>query len=413
MEGNQFKACPFCKEQIRDSAIKCRFCGEWLEIGHQRKSEGDPNPHDKRLADTISNATDVPNGTNKSGKDQIGVEEPGQVNTSDALLPVVQSKNTLEKERWSKTPKVLKWGTAALFAFSVFKLLLVGADLTPTGNQKLGGLLARILFCAAIIAWFSRKGGKSGALFAFSLTCALGVILSTYIVKSGEARQRSQETARRVATNLMEWVQEASTGGVPLVKPMGTADLDASVQPLNDFAKSFFKYLNRMEEEIGVLGAQGVYLTSVLNSKAAIEAEMQKRSQSLKIIQKYQSGFPALVDTARNSFASNSTSDEMRQSALLGFEEAAKSGTPQVEEMFSLRLQRERAEFAFLEFMLEAFDDYEVKEESISFRTSSSMEKYRVFTKGIQDAAAEAEAFQKRQAKTVDAVKSKIKKLAD
>jgi hypothetical protein len=31
MENASFKLCPFCKEQIRKEAVKCRFCGEWLE----------------------------------------------------------------------------------------------------------------------------------------------------------------------------------------------------------------------------------------------------------------------------------------------------------------------------------------------------------------------------------------------
>lgn len=31
----EFKNCPFCREQIRAEAVKCRFCGQWLDEGQK------------------------------------------------------------------------------------------------------------------------------------------------------------------------------------------------------------------------------------------------------------------------------------------------------------------------------------------------------------------------------------------
>jgi membrane protein YdbS with pleckstrin-like domain len=44
---HQTKSCPFCAETIRYEAIKCRFCGEFLDGNHRKAEAGKSKPADR------------------------------------------------------------------------------------------------------------------------------------------------------------------------------------------------------------------------------------------------------------------------------------------------------------------------------------------------------------------------------
>jgi hypothetical protein len=100
MGSADLKECPFCKEQIRKEAIKCRFCGEWLEERSLPKLEL-KEEHDNKTPPCLPQSNQEPSGPTAGidattpAEESSPAEAPAvQVPTSNGVpykLPILQN----------------------------------------------------------------------------------------------------------------------------------------------------------------------------------------------------------------------------------------------------------------------------------------------------------------------------------
>jgi len=106
---HQTKSCPFCAETIRYEAIKCRFCGEFLDGNHRKAEAGKPKTEDRGKKTDDSDGDHPPKSAAESTTPE---QDTAESNDGTAVL-------------WSGRPSL--FALAGMFLKTGCFLLLCGA----------------------------------------------------------------------------------------------------------------------------------------------------------------------------------------------------------------------------------------------------------------------------------------------
>jgi hypothetical protein len=240
------------------------------------------------------------------------------------------------------------------------------------------------------------------------------VFVYNFEVGVEKSSEETHALNRQMSASLNEFAQQVTNDGpITPLAPTGNADLDEGLRPIVDLVNDFKAALGRMEADISEVNQFDVLSPSVLTNQISIESELRKRDDCQEIIKKYQREFPVMIESARAKYATLTISDDAKEGLLRGFDKSMKADASTADEMFSLRIRREKADSDLLRFMLTEFGGFRLIDGSVSFEVSAKQEEFKRLSQNIDTIINEAQAFQQRQAAALGAAKGQIKKIGE
>jgi len=367
MDDGAFKQCPFCKEQIRSEAMKCRWCGEWL-----RK----PEPESPVPPPPI--------------QQQTAAAQP-----SDEHQPPPPLETDVRSTQQPKTgirPSTLKRMSVALLGVCaiLFIIILVTSlpisnwpSLTPEDRSVLVGRpmgnLAKIALIAGLGCWPEKRKGYKLLWFSVILTLGMAVMAYSSSVRAYRNRNTATQSlthVRTVLSNTLTFATQGATGSLPAVPSTGNRVDDMVLHYTHDMLEAIMPPLTGVSQRIQSLQERSVFDHAVLTNSLDLDAELQKRIQAQRIIADAQESERKALEGFQEYLSSRAVSTEDEKGVIRGLQQSIRKNASSWLQVFELLRRKENADMDFLNFMASARDDYILQNGSIVFGSATNSEKY-------------------------------------
>jgi hypothetical protein len=378
VDDDALKRCPFCKERVREEAVKCRYCGEWLN-----RPEPVGAPH---VPDTES-AARLP--------DPLG---PPAKPVSEGKVPAQKTKKEIPVKVLHRISAALLCGCVILLAVGLARL--PWSTMSPAKQQqvfeKLFAGIGKVVIGGLLVCWAEKRKGYR--LLWFSAVCALFSALGAYFycASAHQTRQANKEWARNLSefyTNTIEFFRNGATGNVPNLKLTGNATDDMARRYLNEFMQVVAQISERMDG----LQKRNVFDDVVLTNAAELDSEVRKRIAGGRIIDEEREKLRQVVEGFRAKVMARTVSGDDERGMVRGLDGGIQATSDRGKEMFDLMQKREQSELDFLRFMASTRSDYYTRDGKILFASGTNRQTYDSLSRAVVAAQGDCETWGARQ----------------